>query len=50
MGKMTKTIIGFTALGMGAYLAYKNKDKIKDMASNVATLMRKEANSIEDMM
>ena len=50
MKKMTKQIIGFTALGVGTYLAYKNMDKLKEMAGNVAELMKKETYELEDMM
>jgi len=50
MKKMTKKIIGFTALGIGTYLAYKNMDKIKEMAANMAELMKAEAYELEDMM
>lgn len=50
MKKITKQIIGFTALGIGTYLAYKNMDKIKEMAGNVAELMKNETYELEDMI
>ena len=50
MKKMTKKIIGFTALGVGTYLAYKNMDKIKAMAEAMGELMKTEAYELEDMM
>lgn len=50
MEKLTKKIIGFTALGVGTYLAYKNMDKLKEMASDMAKLMKKETYKLEDMI
>lgn len=47
---MTKKIIGFTALGVGVYLAYKNMDKIKDVANDVAHMMKKDYKELEDML
>lgn len=52
MKKITKQIMGFTALGIGTYLFIKNMDKLKEMAVNVAELMKDEACAcgLEDMM
>ena len=50
MKKMTKQILGFTALGVGTYLAYKNMDKIKAMAAAMTELMKDEAYKLEDMI
>lgn len=50
MKKMTKQIIGFTALGIGTYLIYKNMDKLKEMAGNMAELMKDETCKLEDMI
>ena len=50
MKKMTKRILGFTALGVGTYLAYKNMDKIKAMAEAMGELMKDETYMLENMM
>lgn len=47
---MTKKIIGFTVLGLGVYLAYQNRDKIKEVANNVSHMMNKEYKELEDML
>jgi len=47
---MTKKIIGFMALGFGAYLAYQNMDKLKEMTNSVAHMMNKEYKELEDML
>ncbi len=47
---MTKKIMGFTALGLGMYLAYKNMDKIKDVANDISNMMKKEYDELEDML
>ena len=47
---MTKRILGFTALGVGTYLAYKNMDKIKAMTAAMTELMKDEAYKLEDMI
>lgn len=45
----TKKVMGLTALGIGAYLVYRNKDKIMDVANNVAHMMNKDYKELEDM-
>ena len=52
MKKITKQIMGFTALGIGTYLAYKNMDKIKQIAKDISELMKEEAYcyKLEDMI
>ena len=46
----TKKVIGLTALGISAYLVYKNRDKIMDVANNVAHMMSNEYKELEDML
>lgn len=47
---MTKKMVYLTALGLGAYLAYRNKDKIVDVANNVAHMMKKDYKELENML